>query len=133
VLTYSIGQALPEGAHLAVTITDEAGRTVRRMEDRDVLPGDVGLHRVAWNLRGEAPAGAQGGRGRGGAPEPRPTEAEDDEEQEQEAQAGGGQRGQAQGPVVVAGRYRATLTRIAGETATPLGQPQAFSVIPLPR
>ena len=93
------------------------------------VPNDIGLHRVVWNLRGDppAPAAADGGRGgRGGQP------AGGGDEQEQPAQFFG--RGaQAQGAAVAAGRYRATLATVAGDTVTPLGAPQTFAVVPLPR
>ena len=117
VFTYTVGQP-PEGdAKLVLTIADDSGRQVRRLD----LPKAAGLNRVTWNLRGEAPAGAaRGGRGRGGA---------DDEQAEPQ----GFGRGGAQAPLVAAGRYRATLGRQAGETVTPIGQPQTFLVVPLSR
>jgi hypothetical protein len=49
------------------------------------------------------------------------------------AQAAGGRGGQALGPIVAPGRYRATLGSLSGGTVTPLGEPQAFQVVPLPR
>jgi hypothetical protein len=45
----------------------------------------------------------------------------------------GGRGGQALGPIVAPGRYRATLGSLSGGTVTPLGEPQAFQVVPLPR
>ena len=54
------------------------------------------------------------------------------DDQEQPAQAVG-RGGQAQGPVVAAGRYRATLATVNGESLTAIGQPQTFAVVPLPR
>jgi photosystem II stability/assembly factor-like uncharacterized protein len=105
VFTYSVGQPLPADAKLLLTITDESGRQIRRMEI-DKAPG---LRRVAWNLRGDPVAGApQGGRGGGGF----------------------GGRGN-QGTLVAAGRYTATLAKQVGETVTPVGQPQVFRVIPI--
>ena len=105
VLTYNVTQAVPDGAKLVITITDDSGRQIRRFEV-DKTPG---LCRVAWNLRGEpaanaAPAGRGGFGGRGGAP---------------------------QGPLVTPGHYRATLGRMVGETVTPVGPVQSFSVVPL--
>jgi hypothetical protein len=97
-----------------LTITDDQGRPVRRMD----LEGGEGLRRVAWNLRrdpaaqtdpadGTAGRGGQGG-GRGG---------------------GRGGRGGNQGALVEPGRYRATLGRMSGDIVTPIGQPQSFGVV----
>ncbi len=125
VFTYNVVQAPAGEAKLWLNITDDAGRAVRRME----VPKDPGLHRAAWNLRGEPPAqpaGETGGRGRGAVP------VGGGDDQEQPAQAVG--RGaQPQGPVVAAGRYRATLATVNGESLTAIGQPQTFAVVPLPR
>ena len=77
VFTYSIGRAPGEGIKTVLNITDEGGRQIRRLS----VPSDPGVHRVAWDLRGEAPrqttdstatgSAAQGGGrgGRGGAAE----------------------------------------------------------------
>lgn len=54
-LTYHLRDAVPDGAELVLTITDEAGEVVRRLE----LDGAPGVHRVTWDLR-------RGGRRRGG-------------------------------------------------------------------
>jgi hypothetical protein len=103
VLTYNVKQALPADAKLVITITDDGGRQIRRI-DVDKAPG---LRRVAWNLRGEPSASApQTGRG-----------------------FGGGRGGPPLGPLVTPGRYRATLGRVVGDTVTPLGPPQSFSVV----
>ena len=119
VFTYVAGQ-LPEGdARLVLTIADDSGRQVRRLE----LAKERGLNRVTWNLRGELPneegRGGRGGGGGGGA-------------EEQPAGAGSG-RGAAQAPLVAPGRYRATLGTLSGDTVTPIGQPQTFLVVPLSR
>jgi photosystem II stability/assembly factor-like uncharacterized protein len=116
IFTYNVGRA-PEGnAKLALNITDEAGKQLRRIN----RSSDPGLHRVAWDLRGEPPA-AQGGRGgRGG-------EAGD---QETPAQFGRGRQG---GPVVATGRYRASMGKVSGDDFTVIGEPQSFTVVPLPR
>ncbi len=107
--TYSVGQALPADAKLVLTIVDETNRQVRRM-DLDKAPG---LRRVTWNLRGDAPAGNQGG-GRGAAPAAIPP--------------GFGGRGGNQGPLATPGRYTATLGKQVGETVTAIGAPQTFRV-----
>jgi len=124
VFTYHVGQAPAADAKLVLTIADDAGRPVRRLD----LAKDTGVQRIAWNLRGEAPAG-QGGRGggRGAAPQ-----AETDAQEEQQP-AFAGRGGAPQGPPVPAGRYRATLGRMVGDIVTPIGEPQPFQVLPLPR
>ncbi len=109
--TYQVRQDLPADAKLVLTIADEGGRQVRRL-DVDKSPG---LRRVVWNLRTDpsaAPAGAAGGRG-GAAGGP------------------GGQgfgRGQ-QGTAVPAGRYRAVLGTLLGDKMTPIGPSQTFLVV----
>jgi hypothetical protein len=120
VFTYHIAQALPENTKVALTIADESGRVLRTLDGRDAantIPQTAGINRFAWNLRADAPppaAAAQTGGGRGGAGQ---------------AGGGGGRGGQAQGPVVAAGRYRATLGTKAGDTVTPLGPSQTFAVV----
>lgn len=106
-LTYSLGQAAD--GKMAIQIADDQGKQVRRIE----LTGDAltpGLHRVAWNLRGEPPAGApQGGFG------------------------GFGGRGGNQGPLVAQARYTATIGTLSGDAFTAIGKPVSFLVVPLPR
>jgi photosystem II stability/assembly factor-like uncharacterized protein len=120
VFTYSVGK-LPAGdAKLVLTVADESGKPVRRLD----LTKETGVQRIAWNLRGEPPA-ASGGRGsapggRGGG-------------DEQEPPFFGGRGGPTLGPLVGPGRYRATLGSLAGEIVTPIGEPQSFLVVPLPR
>jgi hypothetical protein len=106
IFTYHVGKALAGDVKLVLNITDAAGKPVRRLD----LTGQPGMHRIAWNLRGEAPqgTGAEGGRGGG---------------------RGGGQQGEPVEP----GRYRATIARVSGDTVTPIGEPQTFHVVPLPR
>jgi photosystem II stability/assembly factor-like uncharacterized protein len=111
VMTYSLGAAPAGDAKLAVQITDGQGKQVRRIE----LTGDAlapGLHRVAWDLRGDPPAGAPaGGRGGGG---------------------GFGGRGGG-GPTVAQARYTATIGTVAGDAFTSTSKPVLFLVVPLPR
>jgi len=111
-LTYSIGQAPGSDAKMAIQIADEEGKQIRRLE----LTGDEltpGLHRTAWDLRGEPPANTQGGRGgRGGG--------------------GGFGRGN-QGPLVAQARYTATIGTLSGDTFTAIGKPVSFLVTPLNR
>ena len=108
-LTYSIGQA-PGAEKLAITIADEEGLRVRRLElaADDVTPG---LHRVAWDLRKDPPpAAAQGGRG-----------------------GGGGGRGGNLCATVPQARYTATIGTLSGDTFTPIGKAVSFAVVPVPR
>ena len=58
-LTYHLREPMATGAQLVLTISDESGEQVRRLE----LPGEDGIHRVTWNLRREPPPGAAGARG----------------------------------------------------------------------
>jgi hypothetical protein len=112
VFTYSVKADLPSTDKLVLTISDDAGKQIRRLD----LDKTSRLRRIAWNLRGEAP--------------PTPADAQGTPAPPQAAQAGGG-RGGNQAPVVATGRYRATLGRLAGDKVTPLGTPQSFSVLPI--
>jgi len=51
-LTYHLREPIAEGAQLVLTISDESGEQVCRLE----LPGEDGIHRVTWNLRLDPPA-----------------------------------------------------------------------------
>lgn len=118
IFTYSVGQAPGSGAKLVLTIADDTGKQVRRID----LAGEPGVHRIAWDLRGETPppaaTGAGGGRGGAGGDAP------------PEAQTFGG-RGRQGGPPAAAGRYHATIGKLSGDTVTPIGQPQSFLVVPV--
>ena len=103
--TYHVKQALPPDATLVMTITDDTGKQVRRME----VEKASGLKRVAWNLRADLAPAAQD-TGRGGA-------------------VGGGRGGQPQGTLVAPGTYRATLGRKVGDEVTALGPSQTFRVV----
>jgi hypothetical protein len=110
-MTYSIGQAGTD--KLAIQIADDAGKQVRRIE----LSGEAiapGLHRAAWDLRGDPPpAPAGGGRGGGGG--------------------GFGGFGGRAGPTVAQARYTATIGTLSGDAFTAIGKPVSFLVVPLPR
>ena len=123
IFTYHIATPPAGDARLALTIADDAGKQIRQIP----LSKEPGLHRIAWNLRGDpqAAAGQGGGRGGGGG--------EVDPELAALIAAQGGGRGGNQAPLVAAGRYRATLASIAGDKVTPLGEPQLFNVVLLPR
>ena len=130
VFTYSVGR-VDSAAKLVLNITDHEGKQIRRLQ----LPSEAGVSRIAWDLRGEPPASRQttdaaasgrGGRGAGAA-----TGGSDD--QEPQAFGFGGRGGQQQGPPVPAGRYRAAIGRLDGDKFTPIGDSQAFLVVPLMR
>jgi photosystem II stability/assembly factor-like uncharacterized protein len=107
VFTYSVNGNFGDDK-LVLNITDDSGKQIRRLD----LDKSSGVRRIAWNLRGEpAPAAAPQGRGGFG---------------------GGGGRGAGPvGTVVEPGRYRATVARVAGNTVTPIGAPQSFTVLPI--
>jgi hypothetical protein len=104
VFTYHVRQDLPADTKLVLTISDESGKQVRRLD----LDRTEGLRRVAWNLRGDPPAPAAGGQGGG---------------------QGFGGFGRPQAPLAVAGRYRATLGKLVGDKVTPVGPAQTFLVV----
>ncbi len=108
---YSVGQAIPEGTNLVLTITDARGQQVRRMP----VDKAQGLRRVLWNMRADAPAG--GGAGRGGAPGAGAPP--------QFAGRGGG----AGGALVAGGTYHAQLGKQVGDTVTAVGPMQTFRVL----
>ena len=105
-------QDLPADAKLVLTIADESGKQVRRLD----LDKSAGLRRVAWNLRGDPPAPASGTAGGPG-----------------QAAGGFGGFGRGQVPPVAAGRYRATLGTLVGDKVTPIGGPQSFQVWVVPQ
>ena len=119
VFTYNVGREIPGDAKLVLTISNEQGQQVRRL-DVDKAPG---LRRVVWNLRGDAPAPGAAGQGRGG----RGAGGGDDAQQAPPQQFGGGRGGQG-GPLAAAGIYRAQLGRQVGDKVEPIGQPQTFRV-----
>jgi len=104
VLTYNVKDTLASDAKLVITIADDTGRQVRRLE----VDKQPGLRRIAWNLRGDPPpAGSNQAQGRGF----------------------GGRGGPPQGPLVAPGRYRATLSKLLGDTVTAIGPSQSFTVV----
>ena len=106
ILSYYLRDEMPEDTMLVLTITDEAGEEVRRLE----LPADTGIQRVAWDLRHNPP------------PEP-PVDPD----------APRRRRPRRLGERVIPGRYVATLGLLTGETVTELGKPQPVLVAPLQR
>jgi photosystem II stability/assembly factor-like uncharacterized protein len=108
VFTYHVKVDLPTDTKLVLTITDESGKQIRRID----LDKTAGLRRIAWNLRGDpvTPAGGTGG-GAGAA-----------------GGFGGGFGRGGGAPLVPAGRYRATLGKLVGDKVTAVGAVQTFLV-----
>ena len=110
--TYSVGQAPAAGAKLVLTIADETGKQVRRIElipTPGCPPRCLGSARVKrrrpqarWTRR----------RSSGSIWRSRP---------------GPG------GPPVAAGRYSAAIGTLTGDAFAQIGDPQSFLVVPLPR
>jgi hypothetical protein len=147
VFTYNVGKDLPADTKLVLTITNETGQQVRRID----LDKTTGLRRIAWNLRPDPAAAAP----------TRPTEADpltaDDDQAPPQgaaqaggqaaqggrqggagaaagaAQFGGGGRGGGGGAMVPAGRYQAVIATMVGDKVTPIGQPQSFFVVVIPQ
>ncbi len=90
-----------EKPSIIMTITDEAGQVVRRFP----VPSGKGLHRVAWDLR---------------YPPVDPTAVEEREPSEW--------GWNPMGPLVVPGKFTATLAKKVDGVLTPLAPPQAFLV-----
>ncbi len=86
------------------TITDGSGDVVRRITG----PHAKGLHRVAWDLRYEAPDPAQ-----------------------LEAQPTSPFSAPLVGPMVVPGEYTVSIAKRVNGVVTPLSEPQSFTVKPL--
>ena len=89
---------------LLLTVTDESGNVVRRL----TAPAKAGFARIAWDLR---------------FPASDPVELKEREESPWSP----GPRG----PMVVPGTYRVSLAKKVDGVVTPLGEPQAFQVVPL--
>jgi photosystem II stability/assembly factor-like uncharacterized protein len=106
-------EADEEAPQTFMTITDGAGRVVRRL----TVPGGRGIQRYVWNLRATAPTPPGGGFGGGGG-------------------GGGGQGGDPPfypggtggGAFVSPGTYRVALSRRVGGEMVPLGEPQPLTV-----
>jgi len=114
VFTYAVGKDLAADAKFVLTITDEAGKQVRRLD----LEKTAGLRRIVWNLRGDPPASPTAGAPGGGAGQ---------------AAGGFGGFGRGQVPAVAAGRYRATIGTLVGDKITAIGPPRSFLVTAIPQ
>ncbi len=89
-----------EDPAIVLTVTNEAGDVVRRIE----APAGKGFHRVAWDLRWSSLAPTEAG------PRRRP-EWDDTPE----------------GPLAAPGTYRVAMAKRVDGVVTPLGEPQAFT------
>ena len=118
--TYTVGKAAEGDAKLVITIADDTGRQVRRLE----VPKTAGVNRTTWTLRADPPQGEGRSGGRGD---------EGDPAGGGEQQGSGGRGGPPVGPLVSPGRYRATLGVISGDTVKPIGPVQSFQVVALPK
>ena len=128
-LTYYLREPLTGDAKPVLTVTDSAGKEVRRID----ASNQAGLHRTPWDLR-EAGQQAQGGRGgRGGQPPAGDNAAPPTEEQPAQQQAARGGRGGRGGPMVKPGTYTVQLGKLVNGTVTPMGEARKVDVIPLER
>jgi len=132
-ITYFL-KSQPPG-EVNITVSDNNGRVVRRLRR---VSDDAGINRVAWDLRTDAPAGAQGGgrdgRGGGGAA-PQPADADTSlaafrarrAAAQSDAEQGGGEegfgRGGGGGLDVLPGTYTVALA-FGGKTLTKTVQVQ---------
>lgn len=114
VFTYQAARSIPADAKLVLTITDDAGRQVRRL-DIDRSPG---IRRAVWNLRVDPASAAPSAPPPGASPSPQPP-------------AAGGRGGPP--PLAAPGRYRATLGIQTGQAVTPVGATRAFNVVQIPQ
>ena len=119
---YSVGQTIPAGTDLVLTVTDARGQRVREI----ALDRTAGFRRVVWNLRGEAPAGGPARGGRGGAGLALTEGSADAFEAEMQQGRGGGG---GFGPLVDPGTYHAQLGKKVGDVVTPIGPMQTFRVL----
>jgi hypothetical protein len=146
--TYYLRDNMTNDARIVLSVADSEGKEVRKVNGS----AEAGLHRVAWDLRGEGAAGV-GRRGRGDVEQR--DEADEEEVEETQPQsattnelqrdtedtppdqpAGRGFRGRGfggpQASLVKPGQYKVTLTKVVNGVATPLAEPQSFEVLPLP-
>jgi photosystem II stability/assembly factor-like uncharacterized protein len=107
VFTYHVGVEAEAEETLILLVKDDQGEVVRELE----LGSSPGLHRVEWDLRGEAPAAAASGAGAQG-------------------EAGFARAGRnSRGPLVEPGRYLASLGWKVGEDIVEVGESRSFHVI----
>ncbi len=156
VFTYHVREAIAGDTRLVLNIANAAGQLVRRLD----LDRSAGLRRIVWNLRGDVALGAPGdpdpATAEGDAQQQTPPPATPPQGvitgvpgPQGGGPAGGrgaGPGGQGAGPgagrggrggggqaaFVAPGLYRATLAKVSGETTTPIGPVQTFTVKALP-
>lgn len=104
-------EADEEAPQTFLTVTDSTGSVVRRL----TVPGNRGIHRYVWNLRGIAPT--TGGPGFGGG------SGDDDADAPIYAGGTGG------GPYVAPGTYRIALSSRVGGNTRALGDAQTLTII----
>jgi hypothetical protein len=161
VFTYNVSKDMPADAKLVLTITDDTGKQVRRID----LEKTAGLRRVVWNLRGDAaaaparPGDVETTDGDGQQPPPPVAAGQTAGPAGGRGQAAGqaGGRGQAGGqagapgaaaqapggfgggrggggaPLTAAGRYQAVLGKMVGDQVTAIGTPQSFFIVVIPQ
>jgi len=103
VLTYHVNESLPNDTKLVLTVTDESGERIRRID----LPVGTGMQRVTWDLRHDPP--------------PSPPASENAPRR----------RRPRRGPLVAPGRYSAALGLMMGESVITMGETQTILVVPL--
>ncbi len=99
-------ESLEQGPKILLTILDEAGNAVRRLE----APAKAGIHRVAWDLR---------------LPAPNPINLEKPTFKPPWA-------GDPEGPLAPPGDYRVEMAMLSAAGLEALGEPQDFQVEALP-
>ncbi|HYL78231.1 MAG TPA: glycosyl hydrolase [Bryobacteraceae bacterium] len=134
-------EAEEEAPAIVVTVTDAAGKVVRRFDG----PVTRGTHRVAWDLRGPAPVaaaafgggggagqggpGGGGGRGGGGGGAARGAGGGGEGGSGGEEEGGGGFFRGPTGSLVLPGKYTVTLAKRVDGVITPLPGSQSFEVV----
>jgi hypothetical protein len=158
VFTYAVGSGF--SGNLAISVADAAGKQVYRADVPHTAGVHRFTWNLRVPPPpGAAPAGGRGGRGgvapaRRGAPAPAATGAaapargaaaggagagaagatiEPPPDAPAPPQGGGGRGGGGGGVFVTPGKFTATLGKVDGEKLTPIGKPQTFTVVPLPK
>ena len=108
VFTYNVKTSAARGRKLVLTITDDNGKQVRRLDldKRRVCAGSRGTCAAIRHRLDRIRPGQRVWRRRIRRP-----------------------RRSTAGPLVAPGRYRATLAKVVGDTVTPIGPSQSFTVV----
>jgi hypothetical protein len=128
-MTYNVGKTMPADAKLMLTITNGQGIEVRRCE----LDKAAGLKRFVWNLNADPGITFDANDRVVQRPGGRPDSTATASAQSCTATGGGrggfgGGRGGPQISRVPNGVYRASISRVVGNTSTSLGPSQTFEV-----